>query len=720
MFATLGAKVNVQKSLAPAVHYLQRPIHLFRTYSRANLRPDLVAGLTVAVILLPQSIAFTLVAELPPQMGLYAAIIGAIVGALWGSSNQMHTGPANAISLLIAGSLTTIVAPGTSDYVVAAGVMAVMVGVFQLGMGLVRLGMLVNFVSHSVIVGFASGAGVLIAIKQLHPLLGLSPGGSGTVGTIMDVVLQLPNSHVPTAVIGIGTMLLIVVLRQINRRLPTPLIVMVVASVIVFVLRLDEQNVAVIGQLPAKLPPLADLPLFNFELIGRLSTGALAVGAIGLVETAAITRSVSAQTGQRLDSNQEFVGQGMANILMGLFSGYAGAGSFSRTAVNFKAGAKTPMAAIFSGILMLVAMFTLAPLAAYLPISALSGVLIVTAYGMIDRPELTRIWRSHRGDAAIMVTTLVGTLFLAIEFAVLLGIILSLGLYILRTSTPRIQPVLPDEKFSHFIYQPDKEPCPQLAIIEVYGDLYFGAVNHVEEYITSYADEHPEQRFLLLRLDHVNTCDFSGIHMLESIVRSYRERGGDVFMVGTNYRVQQMMLSSRFDTFLGADHIFDEDEAIGKLFYGELDPAVCIYECPLRAFRECQNLPKRIAVSNIPLVTETETSHILTVEAEELWHWLHPATAVNGTDQPYVVDVREPREYNQGHIAEARLVPLPQILSAEVKLPADKQIVLVCRSGRRSRRAAAALQHIGCMNVKILQGGMLAWNAAGLLEAMEF
>ncbi len=720
MFAKLGARVNVQQTVAPAVHYLKRPIYLFRNYDSVNLRPDLIAGLTVAVILLPQSIAFTLIAELPPQMGLYAAIIGAIVGSLWGSSDQMHTGPANAISLLIASSLATVVAPGTSQYVVAAGVMAVMVGTFQLGMGLVRLGMLVNFVSHSVIVGFASGAGVLIAIKQLHPLLGLSDRGSGTIGTLKDVVLQFANIHRPTAVVGVGTMLLILILRRLNTRLPIPLLTMVVASLAVFLLRLDEQNVAVIGQLSATLPPLADLPLLNLELISRLSAGALAVGAIGLVETAAIARSISTQTAQRLDSNQEFVGQGMANILMGLFSGYAGAGSFSRTAVNFKAGAKTPMAAIFSGIFMLIAMFTLAPLAAYLPITALSGVLIITAYGMIDREEISRIWRSHPGDAAIMVTTLVGTLFLEIEFAVLLGIIFSLGLYIWRTSTPRIQAVLPDDKFSHFIYRPDKDPCPQLAIIEVYGDLYFGAVNYVEEFITSYADAHPDQRYLLLRLDHVNTCDFSGIHMLESLVRSYRERGGDLFMVGTNRRVEQMMLSSQFESFLGKDHILGEDEAIGLIFNKQLDPAVCIYECPIRAFRECQNLPKRNVLTNIPLMSEIEAHHIMTIAPLELWSWLHPVPGSGFDGRPYIIDVREPREYSQGHIAESKLIPLPKLLSAEVKLPADKQIVLVCRSGRRSRRAAAALQHIGCMNVQILQGGMLAWSAAGLLEALEF
>lgn len=725
MLAQLGTRFNVKKTVGPAAHYLQKPLRLFRTYDRTNLRPDLIAGLTVSVILLPQAIAFALIAELPPQMGIYAAIMGAIVGGLWGSSNQIHTGPTNAISLLVFSSLSAVVASDTTQFFVAAGLMAVMVGVFQLAMGLLRLGMLVNFVSHSVIVGFASGAGVLIAIKQVSPLLGLSFESHNIAETLAGIVANLPVAHVETAVIGLGTMLFIVALRRLNNRLPAALIAMVVASFVVFVLRLDEAGVRVIGQLPSGLPPLARLPLFNLEIIRELSAGALAVGAIGLVETTAISRSVSAQTGQRLDSNQEFVGQGMANIFMGLFSGYPGAGSFSRTAVNFKAGAKTPMAGIISGIFMIIALFTLAPLAAYLPTASLAGVLIITAYGMIDREEIVRIWRSHPGDASIMVTTLVGTLFLEIEFAVLLGIIFSLGLFIWRTSTPRIQPVLPDDKFSHFVYRPDKEPCPQLAIIEVYGDLYFGAVNNVEEFITDYAEKHPEQRYLLLRLDHVNTCDFSGIHMLEGLVRSYRDQGGDVFVVGTNYRVEQMMLSSQFDSLLGPDHILEEDEAIGKIFYQELDPAVCIYECPIRAFRECQNLPKRIDLAGIPLLDETETEHIMMVEPMELWEQLNPPEERNGksgreTAVPYVVDVREPREYRQGHIVQAQLIPLPKILSAEVKLPADRQIVLICRSGRRSRRAAAALQNIGCMNVQILRGGMLAWDSAGLLEAVEY
>ncbi len=717
MLSQLTSRVDLVSALKPAIYYLQRPSRLIRTYDKVNLRADLIAGLTVAVILLPQAIAFALIAELPPQMGLYAAIIGAIFGALWGSSDQIHTGPTNAISLLVLSGLPNLGTVGIQQFLFAAGLMAVMVGLFQLVMGLAKLGLLVNFVSHSVIVGFASGAGVLIAIKQIGPLLGIRFSSHNIVEAFLGIIEEIPHTHIATAALGLGTMATIVILRRINPRLPAALISMVLSSAIVFMLGLHEAGVAVIGELPQSLPPLAALPLFDLELISTLSVGALAVGAIGLVETAAISRSIATQTGQRLDSNQEFVGQGIANIFSGFFSGYPVAGSFSRSAVNFKAGAKTPFAAIFSSLFVLIAIFTLAPAAAFLPTASLAGVLIITAYGMIDREEIGRIWRGTKGDGVIMLITLAGTLFVEIEFAVLMGLLLSFALYIMRTSTPRVQAVLPDIDFKHFTYQPDRQPCPQLAIIEIQGDLYFGAVNHVEETILAYLEAHPEQRFLMIRMHNVNHCDFSGVHMLENIIRICHDRGGELFMVRVSYRVQKVFESTGFDEHLGDAKFLPEDEAISRLFYRVLDPAVCIYECPTRAFKECQNLPKRVALNNIPLLQDTHQVHIADITPLNLWQQLHN----NHSDEkpPLVVDVREPREFRQGHLPEARLEPLPNILSEDVRFPNDREIVFICRSGRRSRRAAYALRQIGIFNVAVLKGGMLAWEAAGLLEAVD-
>lgn len=726
MFADLGAKVDYKRAVMPALRYIQQPYFLFKTYDTNNLRPDLVAGLTVAVILLPQAIAFALIAELPPQMGLYAAIIGGLIGALWGSSHQLHTGPANAISLLVFASLASVVEPGTGLFIIAAGLMAVMVGVLQLVLGLARLGLLVNFVSHSVIVGFATGAGILIAIKQIKPLLGATYASQNVLDTLTGVFTNLETLHLPTVMVGVVTTAVLLLVRRLNRKLPSALIGMVVAASLVFIFNLQENGVEVIEQLDARLPPLAQLPILNLDLIGSISAGALAVAAIGLVETAAIARSVATQTGQRLDSNQEFVGQGLANIGMGFFSGFAGAGSFSRTAVNFDSGAKSGLAAVFSAIFVLIALFTLGPFTAYLPVTALSAVLIVTAFGMIDYQEIRRIMQSNLGEAIILLVTLFGTLFLDIEFAVLLGIILSFVMYILRTSTPRVHEVKPDANYRHFLYQPDKPSCPQYSIIEILGDLYFGAVHYIEEYILEHAAKHPDQRHLLIRMHNVNDCDFSGIHMLENVVKAYRDRGGDVYLVRPQYRVKKMFAATEFiENVLGEDHLLDKDTAIQHMFYHVLDPAICIYECPVRVFKECLNLPKRIEMQGIPLENEVAVDRLISVEPRQLYDQLHKSDILSqhadnghGLTPPLVVDVREPREYRHGHIQQAESVPLSQILSTDIKFPPDRQIVLVCRSGRRSRRAAAALQNVGCMNVAVMRGGMQAWEAEGLLEAV--
>ncbi len=476
---------------------------------------------------------------------------------------------------------------------------------------------------------------------------------------------------------------------------------------------------ATIGELSRAIPPFSPPPLSDLGFVADLSTGALAVAAIGLVESTAISRSVANQTSQRLESNQEFVGQGLANIAVGFFSGYGVAGSFSRTAVNFRAGARTPVAAILSSIFVLALIFSVGSLGRYLPVSALAGVLIVTAYGMIDRAEIGRILRGAPGDAGIMLVTFLGTLFLDIEFAVLAGILLSFVLYIVRTSTPRVHVVLPDDSYRHFTYQPGKESCPQVAVIEVHGDLYFGAVHHVEEQILEYLDAHPDQRYLLIRMHQVNQIDFTGIHMLESVIHSFRERSGDVYFVRVGYRVRRLMESTGCADYIGDDNFLDEDEAIGFLFNHVLDPAICIYECPVRAFKECQNLPKRldlIGISEPGSTTNGDAPDIATVSPEALWAAQHRRPPDR---PPMIIDVREPREYKQAHIDTAVSLPLSDLLAGDVALPPDRDIVLVCRSGRRSRRAAGILQKAGNERVAVLDGGLQAWEAAGLIEAVE-
>lgn len=695
-------------TLRATLRLLGRPVDVLRGVRREHLRPDLVAALTVTMIVLPQTMAYALLGGLPPEVGLYSAAVASIVGALWGSSIQLQTGPSNTVALLTLAAITPIAAIGTPVYLAAASLLALMGGVLRVVMGLARLGLLVRFVSDAVIVGFTAGAGVLIAVNQLRDLLGLSiPSTAELVETVQAIALHLHQAHWPSLALGLLAIGLIVGLKRVDRRIPGPLAAILIAAAAVALLRLD---VKMVNSLPRGFPPFSIPPLTDLRLIGELSTTALSVTAIGLVEAISNARALASQTGQRLDSNQEFVGQGMANIACGFFTGCPVTGSFGRSNLNLQAGAKSPMANVFIGLLVLIALLFVGPAASAIPKAALAGVLLVTAYSLVDRKEIARIWRGGGADRLTLLVTLVSTLILPLQFAILAGILMSLAGYLLQTSTPRVRTVLPTETFRHFEHQPGKPPCPQLSVTEILGDLYFGAVQHIDEQVYRNLMSNPAQRFLLLRMHGVHHCDISGIHALESIVRAYREQGGDVYLCRVHPPVLQAMTASGFLVILGRDHLLDEDAAISYLFHHVLDPAICIYECPLRVFRECQNLPKQHLDIAIPH-TAQPAAPPPAIEPRALWQALHDATP------PLVIDVREPREYRQGHVPGSQLLPLPALLADPGQLPRDRAIVLVCRGGRRGARAAAALLAAGHPNVAVLHGGMVAWEAANLLEA---
>jgi SulP family sulfate permease len=690
-----------------------QPVQILRDYRISYLRSDLVAGLTVAVVMLPQAMAYAFIADLPPHMGLYSAVVGSVVGALWGSSNQLQTGPTNAASLLVLSTLLGVVGPDSPGYLAAASLMAVMVGGFRLIMGLARLGVLVNFVSDSVVVGFTAGAGVLIALNQVQHLLRLPVSSAPSVwGLLPDVLRHVHQTHWLSLIIGLWVVIVILVLRRVDSRLPAPLIGMVTAAGAVGLLGMETHGVRVIGGLPRTLPPLVDLSLFTPDLAVKLFTGSAAVAAIGLVEAISIARGIASQTGQHLDSNQEFVGQGLANIACGLFTGYTCSGSFSRSAVNHDAGAKTQLASIFAGLLLLMGILTLAPLAAYVPLAALAGVLVLTGYELIDREEIVRIWRGGNSDRVIMVATVLATLLLPLQCAVLTGIGLSIVYYLLDTSRPQVRPVKMSDNFRYFTPRTERPSCPQLAVLEILGDLYFGATSHIEERIDDHLIRHPSQRFLLLRMYAVENCDISGIHTLESIVSTCRARGGDVYFVHVQRPVFELMRTTGFHDWVGQEHFLSPDRDVSHLFYHVLDPAICVYECSARAFKECQNLPKQNYETQVEWDEEALLQKAPTITAEALWATVHEARL------PAVIDVREPREFQRAHIPGAENIPLPTLLSDEDRMPRDQPVILVCRGGRRSMRAAATLRHRGLDDVKVLEGGMLAWEQANLLEAV--
>lgn len=698
-----------RRTFGRTLRLLSRPVDVLRDVRRENLGPDLFAALTVTMVVLPQTMAYAILGGLPPEVGLYAAAVASIVGALWGSSIQLQTGPSNTVALLTLAAITPLAAIGSSAYLAAASLLALMGGVLRLVMGLARLGLLVRFVSDAVIVGFTAGAGVLIAINQLRDLLGLQLSSTAElIDTVQAIALHLDQIHLPSVAVGLLAIGLIIGLKRVNRRIPGPLVAIIAAAAAVALLRLD---VKMVSSLPRGLPPFKLPPLTDLKLVGQLSTAALSISAIGLVEAISNARAMAGQTGQRLDSNQEFVGQGMANIMCGFFTGCPVTGSFGRSNLNLQAGAQSPMANVFIGLMVIVALLFLGPAASLLPKAALAGVVLVTAYSLIDRQEIARIWRGRGADRLTLLVTLVATLTLPLQFAILAGILMSVGSYLLQTSTPRVRTVLPTPDYRHFEHRPNEPACPQLSITEILGDLYFGAVQHVDEQVYRNLVSHPGQCYLLLRMNNVHSCDISGIHALESIVRAYRQQGGQVFLSRVRQPVLQVLTSSGFLENLGADHLLPEDTAISTLFHHVLDPAICIYECPVRVFRECQNLPKQLhAEITLPRLGP-HPAPAPTIEPAALWQALHNA------EPPLAIDVREPREFRQGRVPGSQSIPLPRLLGNLDLAPHDRPVVLICRGGRRSARAAAALLAAGHPHVASLRGGMVAWEAANLLEA---
>ncbi len=676
------------------------------------MRGDVIAGLTVAVVAIPQCIAYAAIAGLPPSYGLYSAVVASIAGALWGSSRYLSTGPTNAISILVLSILTPLAAIGAPEYLIAASAMAVMVGVFCIVFSFAGLGMLVNFASRAVLLGFTAGAGVLIAAGQLKNLFRLDvPRSPHLMSTLSKVIGAIDEIHVASLALGVGTIVVILLLGRFYKRLPGGLFALIGAGTVVAVFGVDRLGVAVVGEIQRTVPQMTGFSLgwmIERDLVGALVTGSLAVAALGLVEAVSIAREISRQSGERLDVNQELVGQGIANITAGLFSGYACSGSFTRSAVNYQSGARSQMSSVFGGLFVLAGVLAFGPQAAYLPKAALAGLIMVIAYRMVDWHGVRRVIRTSRPETGIMVATFAATLVLPLEFAVLAGVILSLAIYIYQSSLPTVHTVVPSENFRHFVEKEEAPACPQLGVINIRGALFFGAASHVEDELLRNYEANPGQNQLLLRMHGVFQCDLSGIDVLEGILRLYRDAGGDVYLVQVRPDVRELMRVSGFEELIGEDNFLKQEEAIEWLFENAIDPAVCIYECEHRVFAECQPLEKHLYDIRLPAFPTRFRYPERQLNVPDFEDGLR-----RHGDSALLVDVRELEEYERGHLAGAELYPLRHIIEDAEKLPHDRPIFLICRSGRRSTRAMHWLIGLGFEDVQNLKGGLLSWKALG-------
>ena len=561
----------------------------FPLINRASLRADFIAGLTGAVIVLPQGVAFATIAGLPPQYGLYTAMVTPIIAALFGSSRHLISGPTTAISIVVFASVSHHATPGTPEFITLALTMTFLAGVYQLAFGLARLGVLVNFVSHTVVMGFTAGAAILIATSQLKHVLGISiPRGESFAHTWVELYRQLDQANLTIFGIALVTLLTAAVVKRLFPRLPNLLLGLIAGSLVAVVAGGAERGVTFVGQIPAQLPPLS-MPDFSVSAIRQLAPEAFAVALLGLIEAVSIARSVATKSHQRIDGNQEFIGQGLSNMVGSFFSSYAGSGSFTRSGINYQAGAQTPMAAIFAAVLLMLVVLLIAPLTAYLPVAAMGGVILLVAYGLIDFHHIWETLTKSRGETAILLVTFFATLFLELEFAIYLGVLLSLILFLARTSRPDVVTLAPDShESSHKFVNVETKPvseCPQLKVIRIDRAIYFGSVNYIQSRLDAITEkEHIVH--VLIDASRMNYIDMAGAEMLVLENRRLRARGGGLYFCGLKSSVWQFIAEGRYVRAIGPDAFFDHKSHAIAAIFKKLDESIC-ERCSRRIFREC-------------------------------------------------------------------------------------------------------------------------------------
>ncbi|MFQ3342590.1 MAG: SulP family sulfate permease [Oceanospirillaceae bacterium] len=523
----------------------------------ASARQDAVAGLTGAIIVLPQGVAYALIAGLPPEYGLYAAIVPAIVAALFGSSWHLISGPTAALSIVVFTTISPLAQVGSAAYISLVLTLTLMAGLFQLMLSLARMGSLVNFVSHSVVVGFTSGAAVVIATSQIKNALGLELQSSGNfILNWMAVADNILATHLPSLVIAALTLSTLIIIKRWRKKWPNMLIAMVVGSLATQGLQLttwlDASQIALVGQIPSQLPPLS-APLMTWDLLRQLAPGAMALGLLGLVEAVSIARSVATRSGQRIHGNQEFIGQALSNILGSFSSSYATSGSFTRTGVNYEAGATSPLAALFAAIFLALIVLLFAPLAAYITLPSMAAILLIVAWSLIDWHHIKLIYRAGKNEAMVFNITFAATLLLPMEFAIYLGVLLSLVLYLRRTSKPNITALASSSGAKKLVgaERSGLPECEAIKIIRIDGALFFGAVDYVQTALMSIPQKH-----VLIVASGINFIDLAGTELLANEAKRLAAIGGGLYLCNLNGRVIKPIIRNGQLNTIGKRHIF--------------------------------------------------------------------------------------------------------------------------------------------------------------------
>ncbi len=530
------------------------------SYRRQNLRGDLVAGMTTAVMLIPQAMAYAMLAGLPPVTGLYASIVPLVLYALLGTSRELAVGPVAMVSLLVATGVAPLADTGTELFVAYAILLSLMVGALQLSMGVAKLGFLTNFLSHPVLSGFTSAAALIIGFSQLKHLLGLNIPRSHHVHEILwHALKELGQVHVITLVVGAASIALLLLFKRVSKQFPAALAVVVLGTAAVWLLGLHQHGVRIVGEVPAGLPA-PQLPHLDVEAMRALLPTAVTIALVGFMESIAVAKAFAKRARYEVDANQELVGLGVANLGGAVFQAYPVTGGFSRTAVNAEAGARSGIAPLITAAVVATTLLLLTPLFYYLPKSVLAAIIMTAVFGLVDVKEARHLWHVKREDLALLGITFAATLSVGIEQGILVGVGASLLWFVVKATRPHFAVLgrIPGTREYRNVQRwPDAEPAPGVLALRIDAQFYFGNVSFLKETVRALEGvQAAAVRAVVIDATSVNNLDSSADAALHELLDDYTERGVVLYFAGTKGPVLDVMKRSGFHARLGGTRFF--------------------------------------------------------------------------------------------------------------------------------------------------------------------
>ncbi len=508
----------------------------------------------VAILLVPQGMAYAMLSGLPPVMGLYASTVPLLVYALFGSCRHLAVGPVAMVSLLVFAGLSSLAEPGSEEYISLALLLSLMVGAIKLILGLSRMGFLVNFLSPAVISGFTSAAALVIGLSQVHHLLGIpAKGGHSFFHLLQSVGSHMGEVHFPTLTIGLASVVVLLFFRKRAPHFPAPLAVVILGSLLVQTLGADQGGVKIVGHVPQGLPAFS-IPHWDPEKLKDLFPIALTILFVSFMESIAVAKMIAGKEKYRVDSNQEFIGLGLANFIGSFFLSYPVTGGFSRTAINYQVGARTGLASIFSAALVLLVLLFLTPLFSFLPKAILAAIVLVAVLGLVDIQEARHLFHLKRIDGWTLIVTFIATLALGSIEGILIGVLLSLLVFIRRTAYPQIVElgyVEREKVFRNLQRFPDAQVYPGVLLLRIDSSLYFANLEFIKNFLEKKMVEKSAARWVIMDFSGVNDIDASAIDTLEEIMDRQAERGIRFLLAGMKGRIRDLVVRAGWEEKYG-------------------------------------------------------------------------------------------------------------------------------------------------------------------------